>query len=495
MRIAVAHDFFRSPALDPVLGSADRAGRFLSALVSAPLQSLGHTLIRASEVRDGRTDVLSNILAAQGWPAARATWARIFSVPDAQGALTPLLAPLAGFDLVLGWELPPNMLRLLHAQGTRVLDIGIDPVRFAPDLFLRLRTNDAAMAQRLVAEATPDADLAALAAQMRATRPPDARPRPPAVLFATQTEIDASLVVDAAIARIRPHLARIGALVGFGERLLLRPHPFGAPHTDLHTLHAAFPDARVSDESTYDLLAAPWIERVVTLSSSVAAEAALFGKPAERLIVPDNDPTRIGPDWSAPTRIDARIMTAAFWARLFGQPAPDASPPPAPLRRALPQGWGYAGWPPPRADRSLGPGAEHGFASGESGTALCAHGWSAPEDWGVWSDGELATVLLEPVEAPTGLRLSIQLQGFVPPGTSPRACAVSLRPCGIRREIVLAAEPFVLDLTIPPAFCGGRGPIELAFRIDRPTSPAGAGVSDDARRLGVGLRRISVRRG
>jgi hypothetical protein len=495
MRIAIAHDFFRSPVLDPVLGSGDRAGRFLATLLGGALNDLGHTLIRASEVRDGRSDVLTGLLGPPDWPLRRETWARLFSAPEGEPVLATLLAPLAEFDLVLGWELPPNALRLLHAQGTRVVDIGIDPIRFAPDLFLRLRTNDPVLAQRLQAEATPDAGLASLAAECRATRPPDAQARPPSVVFVAQTELDASLVADAAIARVRPHLARLGARIGFGERLLLKPHPFGTPHTDLRTLHAAFPDSRVCDEAIYDLLTAPWVERIVTLSSSVAEEAVLFGKPVERLIVPDNHPSRLAPAWSPPARIDARVSTRAFWARVLGETEPDdTGTPPAPLRRGLPQRWGYAGWPPSRPDRTLAPDQEHGFAQGESGGAFCAFGWSTPEDWGVWSEGELATLLFEPVQAPTGLRLTFRLQGFVPPGATPPRCVISLRPCGTRTAIAPGAEPFDIDMLVTAAFCGGRGPIEVAFELEGLTSPAEAGVSDDARRLGVGLRRISARR-
>jgi hypothetical protein len=495
VRICIAHDFFRSPALDPALGSADRTGQFLAALLTPILSGLGHDVQRLSEVRDGRSDSVTSLLARHAWPASMATWARLFSDPAASPAIWPMIAPLAGFDLVIGWELPPNIMRLLHAAERPFIDVGIHAIRFAPDLFLRVRSNDPARTERLARLEAPQEALAAEAARLQATRPPDAAARPSAMVFAGQMEIDSSLVTDAALTRVDPFIARIASLLAPEQALLLKPHPHGAPHTDIMTLHRAFPRSRVIDDNIYDLLAAPWVERIVTLSSSVADEAALFGKRVERLIVPDNDPARVHPGISRYHRIDARFATGAFWAHLLSGTvdAAGAEPGATPIRRMFTHRWGHTPWPPPRHSRGVSPGRDVLFSAGGAGLALCVSGWSPPEEWGVWSDSDVATLLIDPEAAPNGLHLTLTLIAFISaPGGSLRV-GFAVRPGGPARDIVLTGsepQPFAFD--VPPACCS-HAPVEISFTFRDLISPEAAGLGPDGRRLGVGLCRLVAR--
>jgi hypothetical protein len=497
VRICIAHDFFRSPALDPALGSADRTGRFLAALLTPILQRLGHEVQRLSEIQDGRSDSVTRLLARHGWPASMATWARLFSDPAAAPAIWPMIAPLAGFDLVIGWELPPNIMRLLHAAGRPFIDVGIHAIRFAPDLFLRVRSNDPARIDRLARLEAPEEALAAEAARLTETRPPDAAPRPSAMVFAGQMEIDSSLVADAALARVDPFIPRIASLLEPEQTLLLKPHPHGAPHTDIVALHRAFPHSRVIDDNIYDLLAAPWVDRIATLSSSVADEAALFGKRVERLITPDNDPARVHPGISRYHRIDARFATGAFWAHLLSgvSDAAGTEPGAMPIRRMFTHRWGHTPWPPPRPSRRVSPGSDVRFGTGGTGQGLCVGGWSAPEEWGVWSDSDVATLLIEPEAAPRGLHIALTLIAFIAaPGGSLRV-RFDMRPHGPARDVVFTGgdpQPFAID--VPAAWCG-KGAIEISFTFADLISPEAAGLGPDGRRLGVGLCRLVAREG
>ena len=55
---------------------------------------------------------------------------------------------------------------------------------------------------------------------------------------------------------------------------------------------------------------------------------------------------------------------------------------------------------------------DFGDAQGSTATAWLGEGWSAPEPWGVWSDGELASVIVAlDTQASASVGVEIQLVG------------------------------------------------------------------------------------
>ncbi|MEJ1977340.1 MAG: hypothetical protein WDN49_15795 [Acetobacteraceae bacterium] len=142
---------------------------------------------------------MSTLLAARA-PASHAAWAATLSDPDLLDEVTKVCWPLQQFDLVVGYELTPNQMRFLAAAGTPFLDISIDPVRFAPDLFLKMRTNDDAVSRVLQAYDQPAETLLPHVAWLRSNTAralPQDSPTTPCLLFAGQTDVDASLVTAA----------------------------------------------------------------------------------------------------------------------------------------------------------------------------------------------------------------------------------------------------------------------------------------------------------
>lgn len=488
MRIAVAHDFFRSPVLDA--GDSDLTGRFLLGLIGPGLHRLGHAVVRVSERRSDGGSAVADIARRHGWPPVRESWIRAYSDPAALPEIAPLLAMLRGFDLVIGWEFPPNMMRFMLAAGIAFIDIGIHAIRFCPDLFLRVRTNDPRIAEHLAAQETGDGVVRAEARRLMAESAPP-RMGGPRLLFAGQMEVDASLLEDGKLVRIETYVERLRQAAAEAGGLLLKPHPHGTPHRDVRRLHGAVADSIIVDDNIYALLAAPDVDTIVTLSSSVADEAEMFGKRAIRLIVPDNAPERFEPEVSRFFRIDARIGTAGFWSALLARRGDStiADAPPRKLREMFSYRWGHAEWPPALRDRSIAPGTRLTFAAvGGAAAAHCVFGWSGPEEWGIWSDGDRATLLFARPPDGHGVRVCLKVMAFAPEPDERRMVEFELRPerLGWAMQFAGGGAEIVFDIA-PGSGLPDGGLAELVMTFDDVKSPAERGLSSDQRKLGLGL--------
>jgi hypothetical protein len=131
------------------------------------------------------------------------------------------------------------------------------------------------------------------------------------------------------------------------------------------------------------------------------------------------------------------------------------------------------------------PGAIAGRIRGHNADAVAlGRGWSAPESWGVWSDGKLATLRLPVPEGAAGaLRLRVLAHAISRTGR--QDVRVTVRG----REVATwsfasqqGSEP--REAVIPAALAPASGEIEIAFEIANPGPPAN---SPDTRNLGLGL--------
>lgn len=126
---------------------------------------------------------------------------------------------------------------------------------------------------------------------------------------------------------------------------------------------------------------------------------------------------------------------------------------------------------------------------GSSALCLLEEGWSAAEGWGTWSVGETARIRLPIPPDRRRWQVELELEAFGIPGSLARVgvCLDEREPVeveftpGTVEQVALAAEPGlgrrILQLTSPNAI-----------------APASFSVSSDVRRLGVGLRAITLRR-
>ncbi len=111
-------------------------------------------------------------------------------------------------------------------------------------------------------------------------------------------------------------------------------------------------------------------------------------------------------------------------------------------------------------------------------------GFSGAEPWGRWTDGVEAKLVL-PRRLPACLELELEARAFGPNVGQ----LVTIQGGESTVQIAFSAELESRRVML----CGLRGARELRLRPARPTSPRSLGQSQDARQLGIGVARISLR--
>ena len=122
-------------------------------------------------------------------------------------------------------------------------------------------------------------------------------------------------------------------------------------------------------------------------------------------------------------------------------------------------------------------------------------GWSYSDSDGTWTDGAEARVVLPVQDAGAAdLTLTLDLMPFLVPTSSERRVDVRIDDRPVARlhfdGRTYTPELIVVDLANEQRL--SSGPVELGLLIRRPAVPATLGLSSDARRVGVKLRRLRL---
>lgn len=197
----------------------------------------------------------------------------------------------------------------------------------------------------------------------------------------------------------------------------------------------------------------------------------------------DQRPVAQGSDAEAKAanrRIDLRVVMA----------------PPAP-KEIAPVAADDLNWRRRNEPRTLRFGSRLKFGRGRPTDGHLGLGWSRPESWGVWSNGEDIPLILPLRETLRGSAVKLRVEGV--------AYVEAVSP--ERRVEILVGETlldswvfehpqnrFVRDITLPADVTSGEDPLILTFRIQNPVSPLSLGLSGDGRMLGIGLYEVRIER-
>jgi hypothetical protein len=120
-------------------------------------------------------------------------------------------------------------------------------------------------------------------------------------------------------------------------------------------------------------------------------------------------------------------------------------------------------------------------------------GWSAPESWGVWSNGDRAELSIGLDGKPDGdVRIDLEAEGFVaPPRLDRQVVRVSVNGTSIG-ELNFDHRTALGTLIVPQNVIAQRNPIEIVFDIESPGAPAEYGLGSDPRKLGLALRLLTL---
>jgi hypothetical protein len=212
-------------------------------------------------------------------------WAAFFSADAVPQAVLDVYEKTFRGSLVVSFELAESSKRVLTHLGIPYIDMGIHPIRFLPDVFFALQTNDpeifAAILPRHVEPLTfyDHADLvSATAVKFFPKWAPES-----SLLLIGQTGVDRSLVCDEKLIDLAHFGPRVRRAVARHGDVMFKPHPYNP--TDFGLFDTGVPFRRIHRTTTnvYAALAHDDLREVMGVSSSVMMEAPFFGKRAEFL--------------------------------------------------------------------------------------------------------------------------------------------------------------------------------------------------------------------
>lgn len=286
-------------------------------------------------------------------PLSHDGWVRLICREHLSPEVEAALLTLFDADLVVGYEMPDHLLRILDRAGIAVVDVILHPVRFLDDLVFALRTNRADIHGLLMRHALAP-DVAVLQAGFIKSKAAWMRPpvalRPGAALVLGQVADDRA-AVDPATGRCRElgdHAAAIVDLCADASMVLFKPHPYDRATSPSQRTMRRLKSVQWTDANIYHLLAQPEIDAVLAINSSGLVEAEFFGKRAVWLAPPlyrfgDTPPADAG-GYGAAVPQDASWCDPGFWNAVRGG---DAEPRLLArranrLRRSLNADWGFS---------------------------------------------------------------------------------------------------------------------------------------------------------
>lgn len=501
-RVHFLDDFLRSDVNQLVHHTPNL--RAIAALFGAAADRAGMpTVWTLPRTAGGKLDVKAHMQSLD-LPCSPSGWA---SACDADLTAWEQFSPLAGIatdTLVIGWCLPPSLLRFIDARGIIFVDFEIAPIRFCRHLKLWARTNDELVLSALNDWADDPEEPWLEAAVIRSSV---ARHGPPVFgdgsasvgLFAGQTEIDLALVADGRIRQAHEVIDDVAALARTVDVLAIKPHPYALDVTPLRDLAAAIPNAVWTRQNLYTLYCADNIRFTCGLSSGALLEAPYFGKVSHAFITPDRSSSEKLPARCSPwLMVSPGVASFAWLQRVCSVDISDSGCKQVStatshtmadaLDKIFKQRWAFD--QPNESLFSVEIGQRYRLTPGSPALSCLAFGWAEPESWGTWSSGDTACLCLPFQSIQPASRLKIEVDGQIFAGDRDERPLVSLCVVnsGIRQQAVRVQLDghceFIIDAE---SMRKTAGFVSLEFLIESPISPASLGISSDQRQLGFGL--------
>ncbi|WPN64954.1 DUF6311 domain-containing protein [Pseudomonas sp. P9_35] len=162
----------------------------------------------------------------------------------------------------------------------------------------------------------------------------------------------------------------------------------------------------------------------------------------------------------------------------------------------LAPGWKSCAQCPPLADETLDVQVKIGERQVFSRiNAMLVDGWGRVEDWGTWSEGTEAEIVLR--IAPEARVLSIDAAAFVqPPLHTRQRVDVSINGVAALSTQFTRLQDNTLELPLTPAIreaIGADGALRVHFHLPDAISPKALGLGGDERVMALGLKSLIVR--
>jgi hypothetical protein len=120
-------------------------------------------------------------------------------------------------------------------------------------------------------------------------------------------------------------------------------------------------------------------------------------------------------------------------------------------------------------------------------------GWSPPESWGVWSNGATAELsVLAEAKIGGDVAITLEADAYAPPPITAQAVRMEVNGHHVG-ELSFVRGTSSKTVTVSEQIATRNNPIQIALHIASPRSPAELGLGTDTRKLGLGLRTLTLR--
>jgi glycosyltransferase involved in cell wall biosynthesis len=142
------------------------------------------------------------------------------------------------------------------------------------------------------------------------------------------------------------------------------------------------------------------------------------------------------------------------------------------------------------------PAVELSFSKTGNGIGCLDFGWGEPEPWGVWTLGNAAeiTIRIDGNVRSVAIRIAGSMFVHAIPPAPAEFPALAISCDGVRYPVEATFENREVDAEVRVALKGEGSTILLRFELSQPKSPLELGISNDSRRLGLGLRSVVLTR-
>lgn len=193
---------------------------------------------------------------------------------------------------VIGIELGLDLRNILEKMGIKFINFWFHSYKLFDDVFFMLNTNDNFIYDRLKQYQVPQERFYFYANYWKTQiqeqhKLKDIPLEENSVLFVGQTFQDKSILKDGIYLNILNYQEKLAELSKQYKKIYYAPHPLVANNPEVEAYIAQTPYIeKLENISTYFLLTAPEIKKVIGISSSLLYEAQFFGKEVEYLYQP-----------------------------------------------------------------------------------------------------------------------------------------------------------------------------------------------------------------
>lgn len=256
---------------------------WIYALFSKNLDIFGQCqTIKLLGTEDGFNSIRWNTYNSLGLPMTSNSWALLYEGEYGLEVISEILLPyLNDIHLVVGFELPPYLIKILNLNKISYIDFTIHPIRFLPDYIFGVRSNIPSVQQKLEFSQIPETliyDFARISKSRTTRIARNASIAPNSVLFLGQIEIDSSLIQNGCIATQEDIENALIELSMIYPKVYYKAHPHVKNLEQLKKSISKINKCQWFEMNIYDALAQDSFSLVATMSSGSAYEAIYFDK-------------------------------------------------------------------------------------------------------------------------------------------------------------------------------------------------------------------------